>query len=100
MSETSNWKLGCAEVMCSWQPRDGFLRDIEAGVASLAVQIAGERQRHPPRAAADVEHRFVRLQPTQVDQIPDEFSTDFLVGAADELSQGFWRQRLGGATVG
>lgn len=81
-------------------PRDGFLRDIEAGLASLAVQIAGERQRHPPRAAADVEHRFVRLQPTQVDQIPDEFSTDFLVGAADELSQGFWRQRLGGATVG
>src|SRR4051794_9214558 len=57
-------------------PRDRVRVHVEAGVEAVDRQVARERAREPPDAAADVEHPVLGPQPAQPDEMREELVAD------------------------
>lgn len=77
--------------------------EIEALVSPLTREIAGQRHRHPPRPAADVDHSVVALETAETDEGVEELIADAMkvtvVGGQEPAWRSEWvaptNERLG-----
>jgi hypothetical protein len=68
-------------------PAHSFRDDVEALVATPLAQMGSECDRHSADSATDVEDRVVRCEPSERDEVTDEFPANLLEVTVADYAQ-------------